>query len=63
MSPTIIAPQDMIKLMVDANDDDEVDQVLFVFDKLMHEDALNDEVVSRIGPELLRRMHSDLDNE
>jgi hypothetical protein len=53
----------MIELMVDANDDDEYDHVFFVFDKLIDEDALDAEVIWSIGPELLRRMHSNLDNE
>jgi hypothetical protein len=53
----------MIKLMVVANDDNEYEKVFFVFDKLLDWDALDDEVESSIGPELLRRMYSDLNNE
>jgi hypothetical protein len=63
MSLTSFTPQDMIKLMINANDDDEYDKVIFVFDKLIDRDALDDEVLSIICPESLRQMHSDQDNE
>jgi hypothetical protein len=53
----------MIELMIDANDDDEYDQALCALTRSMHEFELVDEVESSIGPDLLRRMHSDLDNE